>query len=109
MGCEITEVTAKFTVNGSTATFVESRNGWIRLDASASTPSGVTYNWDFGDGTTLSTTSPTTYHQLPQLRNAYEYYEVVLTISANGSVSSRGVLVEVACSSYVPGGPECMR
>src|SRR5687767_11797143 len=47
---------ARFTANGSSSTTVTALSPSVRFNSSASTPAGTTYYWDFGDGSTLTTT-----------------------------------------------------
>ncbi|MBV9789797.1 MAG: PKD domain-containing protein [Chloroflexi bacterium] len=98
---------ARFTANGSSAATVTALSSSVRFDASSSTPAGTTYYWDFGDGSTLTTTNAVTYHTFAQYQYVTEYYPVKLTVYDGGASSTRTVLIEMMCSAYRPGGPAC--
>lgn len=70
--------------------------GYVNFDASGSyDPDGsiVSYTWDFGDGTGVTTTSPWTDHSY-----AYgDYYSVNLTVTDNGGVQGSSSQDVYAC------------
>jgi hypothetical protein len=61
------------------------------------TPAQLTYNWNFGDGITINTTSPTIAHAFP----SGGVYNVSLTCILNDEVEATGVQT-VTVESYAP-------
>lgn len=99
---------ASFTANGSSAQTVTALSPTVTFNASASTPAGTTYYWDFGDGSTLTTTNPIVYHTFTQYPNSIEFYGVKLTVYEGSTSSSRFATIKMMCSAYRPGGPACL-
>jgi hypothetical protein len=106
-GNALAYVSARYTMNGSSAYSITVRNPTVRFDASSSQPNPTTYYWNF-DGTTVVTTNPIIYHTFPQYANGQMNYFVTLTVyDTDGWPSTRTTEVIVLCSNYVPGGPPC--
>ena len=84
-----------------TANFTWTVNGnYVDFDASGSSdPDGtiVRYDWDFGDGTTISTTSPYTYQYYP----TQSTYSVEVTVVDNeGAIASRRQLISLCGTRF---------
>ncbi len=67
--------------------YVVSVYEWLDFDASGSTDDEeiVTYDWDFGDGTTVSSDSPNARHRFMEPGN----YQVVITVTDNEGETAR--------------------
>lgn len=90
--------TADFSVNGATGYNFGSYGQVVQFNGGLSVPGGVTYQWNFGDGTTLTTTQPVVEHTYPAL-GVDAYYPVSLSIQHNGSTSVRSASVTVFSAS----------